>query len=153
MPKFNDATNMPPMLPDGDYIYQVAEFTCGIQNGGKTGGSDNFKIILHIEPTGNRVHETMIDHPSCNWKIDCFLKSAGIKLTKWEGYEFVQDKAEAAGVRWINPIGLRGWCHIGVETLPAKDNRPAREINKVSVFYTDKEKLAPLEIKEEDMPF
>jgi hypothetical protein len=159
MPVFNDSSNIPPLLPDGDYVFTVKAFEIAISQGAKTRGSEKYELDLAIEPTGKPVFENLIDHPSTNWKIDCFLKSAGVTIAKGERYEFRQDVAKDSGCRWVNPIGLRGWCRLSQEQLPPRDNKPGEKpmtINKVAMFYTDKPKLAPVRVEqpeEEDKPF
>lgn len=149
MPVFNDSNNILPLLPDGDYIFEVSDFECKLSKGAKTSGSDKYELELTFE-TGNRVYESLIDHPSCAWKIDTFLKSAGVKMAKGESFDFREDLARANGVRWVDPIGLRGWCRVGSIELPPKDGRPALNVNTITTFYTDKPKI---EANEERKPF
>lgn len=153
MPVFNDSQNIPPVVPEGDYVFCVVGFECGISSGGKTAGSDKYDVELEIEPSGKRVTEFLIDHPSCSWKIDTFLKSCGIQLAKGEAFEFREDIASATGVRWVNPLGLRGHCRLYVEEYTPKGGTEKRKANKVAVFYTDRPKLEPRAISEADVPF
>lgn len=148
MPTFNDSQNIPPLLDPGDYVFKVVAFECKLSQGTKTRGSDVFELELAIEPTGKIVYERLIDHPSCNWKIDVFLKSAGIVLAKGQSFEFRKDMAESNNVPWVNPLGLRGWCRLGHKTLPASGTYPERTVNEVTVFYTDKAKLSPVPVEE-----
>ena len=156
MPTFNDSGNRPPHLPDGDYVFCVVGFEIGLSTGGKTNGSEKYEVDLEIEPHGNNVTEFLIDHPSCAWKIDTFLKSAGVKLKKGEQFDFREDIASAKGIRWINPDGLRGWCALNSQP-GQKDTK--KLFNRVAVFYTEKEKLRARVIEEaspvseEDIPF
>jgi hypothetical protein len=153
MPKFNDSENIPALLPEGDYVFTVIGFECKISQGAKTRGSDQFEVEITIAPAGKRVIETLTDHPSCDWKIDTFLKSAGIKLAKGESFEFRKDMAEKSGVKWINPLGLRGWCRLFVEEY--EKNGQKRKTNNVATFYTDKAKLEAvvIEVPEDEKPF
>ena len=153
MPKFNDSENRAPFQPEGDYVFCVTEFEIGISNGQKTAGCEKYEVTLEIEGPGNQVFENMIDHESCSWKIDTFLKSAGVKLAKGEAFEFRKDTAERKGVRWVNPLGLRGHCRLIVEEY--EKNGQKRKTNRVAVFYTDKPKLAArvIEKQEDDVPF
>lgn len=155
MPVFNDSDSIPALLPEGDYVFWVAGLECKISNGKKTCGCDQFALELRIEPTNKPVYETLTDHPSCSWKIDTFLKSAGVRLAKGEAYDFREEVARASGVKFVNPLGLRGWCHLIEDTLPPKPDRKPLTINKVGVFYTDKPKLEPkaVEGKDENTPF
>ena len=159
MPKFNDSENQAPIQPDGDYIFRVIEFSSGISAGSKTRGSDDYKLTLELEPSGAKVNERLIDHPSCDWKIDTFLKSAGVQIAKGAAFEFQENRAIASGVPFINPIGLRGWCRIHTETY-AKKGEPAEDkgkwtgkSNKVAIFYTDKPKLPRIDPPVEADPF
>lgn len=151
MPVFNDAENRDfKIVPEGDYIFRVTDFTSGLSKGGKTSGSPNYEGDLFLEGPNSTIPLQLIDHPSCDWKIDTFLKSAGIKLQKGEKFEFQEDKAKEMGVRWINPLGLRGWCRVIIEHY-TKDGKE-RQSNKVGTFYTNMEKLPAL-VTEEDQPF
>ena len=152
MPVFNDSNNIPELLPAGDYVFCVVGFTAGFSTGPKTQGADKYELELELEPSGKTITENLIDHASCAWKIDTFLKSSGAKLAKGEPFEFIKSKAESAGVKWINPIGLRGWCHVVVEEYNKRDGTKGKG-NKVSVFYVDKPKLEPRAIETEETPF
>lgn len=143
MPVYTDQTNAPSLLPEGDFIFEVTKFECGISNGGKTSGSDKYEVTVKIEQHGNTIKENLIDHPSCAWKLDCFVKCCGVTIAKGERFEFRQDLAQANDCRWVNPIGLRGWCRIIQESYQRKDGKPGTA-NRIAVFYTDKEKLAPV---------
>lgn len=152
MPVFNDAENRDfKIVPEDDYIFRVTDFTSGLSKGGKTSGSPNYEADLLLEGQDATIPEHLIDHPSCAWKLDTFLKSAGIQLKKGENYEFQEDKARELDVRFINPIGLRGWCRVRIEEYQKK-NGTTGKANKVAIFYTNKEKLPAL-VTEEDQPF
>lgn len=157
MPKFGDSSNIPPLLPGGDYAFCVTGFECSISSTALTRGAEKYQLELEIEPTGKKVQEHLIDHEKTAWKIDCFVKSSGVKLVKGQAFDFRQDLAEASGVVWVDPIGLRGWCHLKQDTLPLKPGYDKPMIvNKVDVFYTDKPKLPRRVIEveaEEDRPF
>lgn len=154
MPTFQDSDNIPQLLPEGDYIFCCTGFDIGISTGKKTSGAEAYDVELEIEPIGKKVTEFMVDHPSCAWKIDTFLKAAGVVLKKGEAFEFREDTAAQRGLRWVNPIGLRGWCKLRVEDY-VKDGQK-RQSNKIAVFYADKEKLPARVIEEtpeEQKPF
>lgn len=162
MPTFKDAT-APVLLPEADCIFCVVQFDIGISTGAKTKGSENYEMKVEIEPTGKILKETLIDHPSTDWKIDCFLKSAGVQIAKGETFDFNETVATGSNVRWIDPIGLRGWCRIIQETLTGRNpeevaaikagSRKATVVNKISVFYTDRPKLPARVIEKEEEPF
>lgn len=139
MPVFKDSeAKVFELAPEGDYVLRVVEFECGLSKGAKTAGSDEYSVTFLIESKGSRFFESLIDHDSCAWKIDLFLKAAGVQLAKGESFEFRKDKAEYHGIRWVDPIGLRLWAKVKVE--PSKKD-PTKKYNKVAVFYTDKPKL------------
>lgn len=153
MPKFTDAENKTYiLLPEGDYKYMVTDWEIGISTGPSTAGSEKYtaKFTL-IDHPGSELKETLIDHPKTAWKIDTFLKCSGIKLEKGSSYEFNRVFAEEQNVLWVNPIGLRGWCKLVQEDYVTKAKTTIK-INKIAIFYTDKEKL-PQVISEEEIPF
>jgi hypothetical protein len=162
MPVFNDSNNIPPLAPEGDYVFTVKAFEIGISQGPKTRGADKFTLELDLEPPG-QCTESLIDHAATSWKIDCFLKSAGVKLAKGQAFEFRKDAAESQGVLWVNPLGLRGWCKVIQDTIPPKTEEDKKAIaagtkkplvvNRVAVFYTDRPKVAAKVQAEEDRPF
>ena len=143
------------ILPAGDYIFTVVAFECGIQNGGKTNGSDFFEMELEIDgKPGSKVREKLIAHESTGWKINNFIQCAGITLGEGEEFEFRKDLAEQNGATWVNPIGLRGHCALIVDTYAKKTdpgypnvppNKMTGKSNKVAMFYVDKPKLPPNE--------
>jgi hypothetical protein len=166
MPTFNDSDNLPTHVPEGDYIYTVTGFEQKISAGGKTAGATKYSLTLEIETRagerGPKCFENLIDHASTNWKIDTFLKSAGVTLSKGQGFEFNADDAAASGASFVEPVGLRGWCRLIVEEYPLNSGKRR---NKVAVFYTNKAKVparvaapapaAPAAggISDEDVPF
>lgn len=148
MPVFNDSENRVAVLhEEGDYVFRVASVKFGISGGGKTNGCPTYELSLLIEKTGGTVFETLIDADSTAWKIDVFLKSSGVYLPKGVAFEFDRERAEADGVRWVNAVGLRGWCRLSLEAVTDRDGKPKLENgkpklrNRVSVFYTDRPKL------------
>lgn len=152
MPVFNDSENIPAVLPEGDYSFCIVGMRCKISAGKTTAGCEVFEMDLEMEPSNKGVMEFLIDHKSCLWKWDVMLKSCGVKLQKGEPYDLRKEVATQSGIRWINPIGLRGWCRL-IQEPSSRD--PKRMFNRVAVFYTDRPKLEPREIEtsEEDTPF
>lgn len=142
MPTFNDSENLIPFVPEGDYVFCVTEFGQAISAGGKTAGATKYELALEIElkdgARGPRVFENLIDHPATAWKIDTFLKSAGVVLPKGAAFEFNADDAASNGAQHVPPLGLRGWCRLVVEEYPANSGKRR---NKVATFYTNKPKL------------
>jgi hypothetical protein len=152
MPTFNDSNNIPPIVPVGDYVFCVVDFESKISAGAKTAGCESYNLTLEIEPNGSKCWETLTDHPSTAWKIDTFLKSAGIKLARGEHFDFRETEANALGYTHVNPIGLRGWCRLTIDTYQGKEK------NKVVMFYTDKPKLprrveVAAQVEDDDIPF
>jgi hypothetical protein len=145
MPVFQNQDNKTfVVLPPGDYTFEVVGMESGIQTGtGKTAGSPFWELKLSIEKRdGAMVFERLIDHPTCNFKIDTFLKCTGAAPAHGVAFDFQQDAAESAGILWIDPVGLRGWCHlIEDEFTPKGATKPIKK-NKVGSFLTDRPKLA-----------
>lgn len=143
MPTFTNQDNQAFILhPPGDYIFRVVGMESGIQTGsGKTAGSPYWELKLSIEGKGGVVFERLIDHPSCGWKIDTFLKSTGAAPPPGTPFEFEADTAESAGCLWINPIGLRGHAHLIVDEYQKTGSTEKMKRNKVGAFLTDKPKL------------
>lgn len=129
------------LLPPGDYQFEVVEMESGIQTGtGKTAGSPFWEMKLKID-NGGVVFERLIDHPTCDWKLDTFLTSTGAAPPKGKAFEFVETAAHDAGCLWIDPIGLRGWCHLIVDEYTPKGATTPQKKNKVGAFLTDRAKL------------
>lgn len=143
MPRFKNQENQAfVLLPPGDYTFEVVEMEAGIQSGtGKTAGSPFWEVKLKIDK-GGTVFERLIDHPTCDWKIDTFLKSTNSAPPNGEAFEFVETAARDAGCLWINPIGLRGWCHLIVDEYTPKGATTPQKKNKVGAFLTDRAKIA-----------
>lgn len=144
MPTYQDSeASVFKVVETGDYILTVFEYSSDISTGPKTRGCDRFNIVFNIEGTDSKIKESLIDAESCLWKLDTFLKSAGIRdLKKGQGWHFEKDKAEELGVPWINPMGLRLHAHITKETFTnrAGETKPC---NRVGTFYTDRSALPP----------
>jgi hypothetical protein len=143
MPVFTNQENKAFVLRKaGDYPFQVVGMESGLQTGtGKTAGCPYWEMKLKIDDAeGGTVFKRLIDHPSCNWMIDTFLKSAGVEVTEGTAFEFVEDTAESSGCLWIDPIGLRGWFHLGVEEYDSKKSGQKEKRNSVLSFLTDRPK-------------
>lgn len=143
MPVFQDSESAYAVVPEGDYVLCVYEFTSDISTGQKTRGCERFNIVFNIEGTDSKVKEQLLDHDSCLWKIDTFLKSCGIRtLQKGQSFHFEKEKAEELGVPWINPMGLR--CHAALvhDTYTSSRGNEVTK-NKVAAYYTDRPALKP----------
>jgi hypothetical protein len=154
MPKFTNQENQAFIVhPPGDYVFRVVAMESGIQTGnGKTAGSPYWELKLAIEQKGGVIFERLIDHPSCSWKIDTFLKCTGAAPEVDAPFEFEVDAAQAAGCVWINPVGLRGHCHLIVDEYTPTGKTEKQRRNKVATFHTDKPKLSRLETPKAQEP-
>jgi hypothetical protein len=139
MPTFKDAESPFTVVPEGDYVLAVCQFSQDYSSGPSTSGAKRFNIVFKIEGTDSKVKEQLIDHPKTDWKIDLFLKACGIRsLPKDSEFEFIKKDAEEKGVPWINPMGLRCPAFVAQETYTSQ--KSGREITKnvVGTYYTDK---------------
>lgn len=161
MPTFQDKNQVEfkPLKP-GDYQFTVIEFEVGISNAsGITKGCESYDMKLEI--AGRRVRETLFDVSGlspvddkgkrsvefCQARLDCFLKCCNVVLKPNEAFEFREDVAKEKGVRWINPLGFRGWCRVKNEP-DRKD--PNKLWDRIDWYYTDKEKLTPVPVADPD---
>lgn len=132
MPTFNDSNSFVQNVPPGEYKFEVTDMIAQTSKGGKTAGADVYRMVLEVQDHGCRVWENLIDHETCSWKIDVFLKSCGIRLNKGEHFEFVKNRADRLNCRWIDPIGLKGRFKL---KLVKKDKG---DFNEVEAFiYND----------------
>ena len=144
MPVFTDSENNFRVVDEGDYILTVFEFSTGLSSGQKTSGSEKFEVTYLIGDTGAHLKENLIDHESCLWKIDAFLKACGIRnLKKGQAFHFEKDTAERLGVPWINPMGLRCSAQIGHEKYISQ--RSGKEVTKnvIVAYHTDAPVIKP----------
>lgn len=142
--QFNDEESAEfTLIPAGDYVWEITSVDFKIRSQGKTAGSESFeaKLMLYKDECCTdklgTIREELIFHPSTAWKIDCMLKSGDFKNSKGQ----VPQKGEELDIDDSNLIGLRGWCAIKVESFTRQDGTKG-QINKVSVFYTNKKKIA-----------
>lgn len=144
MPVFTDSEFAYQTVPEGDYVLTVFEFTTDLSSGKKTNGCERFNVVFNIEGTSSKVRETLIDHESCLWKIDAFLKACGIRsLKKGQAFHFEKERAEELEVPWINPMGLRCHAQLGIDTYTSQRSGKEVEKNVVNTYYIDKEALKP----------
>lgn len=123
--------------PDGDYVLRVVGCDSKISTGEKTAGSPQWDLKVVVEGVAGNGHvfESLIDHETSAWKIDTFLKSTNSVPPKGAAFDFNEDAANAAGILFIDPIGLRGWAHLVVDEWKGKKR------NKIGVWLTNKPKL------------
>lgn len=143
MPVYQESDSAWQLVPEGDYVLAVYEFTSDISTGKKTSGSKRYNIVFNIEGTESRVQEQLIDHESCAWKISQFIRACGIRnLQEKQAFQFEPDVAEETGEPWINPMGLR--CHAAImhETYTSSRGNEVTK-NKIAAFYTDRDPLPP----------
>lgn len=157
MPVFNDSENKTfVLLPEGDYQLTCTECEIGIQSGGKTAGSETYRLTFEASDGKGKcstVKELLIDHATCAWKIDIFCKACGVKLAKGQAFSFRKDEADRNKWTWVDPLGLRCTAKLIVEQFTTKDGRKL-ETNRVAVFYTDRPLLERVKVAEdEDKPF
>lgn len=139
MPVFQDTPARTFELPpEGDQILRVENFEVGISNGSRTSGSEEYDVTFMSETNGAQFTVTMWDHPKTWWKVDNWLKSSGVALSKGQAFEFRQDVAATKGVTWVDPIGLR--CHAKVTHKPGTKDTTKR-FAEVAIFYTDRPAL------------
>src|SRR5262245_3688326 len=116
MPTFNDSTNYT-TLPECDVTFEVTACEAAYSRGQKTAGSETFNLTLKVVAADGqeaRVFETLIDHPSTSWKIDTFIKSAGVRLNRGEEFAFTREVANQKRIKLVDPIGLRGHARVAV---------------------------------------
>src|SRR5580692_8792833 len=113
MPQFNDSENKLMASKPGDYILRVLSFDKKLSKGAKTAGCELYEMKLGVEQNGSVVSEmfdNLIDHDSCHWRWDVFMKSCGVKIAKGESFSFDATDAAQQNIRHIDIRGLRGWA-------------------------------------------
>lgn len=150
--KFGDSENRVfETVAKGDYILEVVGVEFGLSEGPKTRGSDTATLRVRVDGREAPFDERLTFHPSCEWKIDTFIKSVNLLVdgkppAKGQQIEFTD--------RML--LGLRGWATVGVKQ-GIKD--PTKQFNEVVTWLTNKEKLVkravelPPEEPEDDIPF
>lgn len=122
----------------GDYIFEVVEVETGISAGQKTRGCRTTTLKMILEPDNVRCRDVLYFHPSMGWKVDTFVKSAGLDVKVGQAPEELKPGNE----RLL--VGLRGWCTVSVEEWRpdgAPADAPPRKSNRVEVWLTNKGKL------------
>ena len=151
MPVFQDTDNRPPrvIIEPCDAIFCVTKFGSAYTQKSTAkvpSGTLVYQMELEIEGKNCIVEEDLYDIEAAQWRLDTFLKSAGVQLAKGEAFEFSKAKADEAFVKHVNPIGLRGWCHVKKQPWT---NQPGKFSNEIGIFYTDKPKLPRREIADD----
>jgi hypothetical protein len=146
-------------VPECDCVLCVVGYDVKTLQNGKCKGSDIHILTLEVAGGVCEFDETLIDHPSCQWRVDVFLRAVGADVKKGEAFEFDAATAKARGVKYIDPLGLQFHAHIvQMDESYVKDGvTKTVKKNKVSIFYTDKPKLPRRVIEPagepDDVPF
>lgn len=123
------------LLPEGEYVLEVIAAEVGISKGAKTRTSDQIELTLKavqaapgatLPENAGRVWETLIFHPSTDWKVDNFVKSTNL----------AQEPGQEVEINEETVIGLRGWAKVGFDTYNGKKK------NDVKFWITNKEKFS-----------
>lgn len=122
------------LLPEDDYIAEIIGIEIGLSQGAKTRGAEQIEVKFKSVAHGTEFYETLIFHPSCDWKVDTFVNCFGVASRPGEELELNEETL----------IARRGWVHLYVDTFTGRDQKEKKN-NKVRTFYTDKEKLSRAE--------
>lgn len=139
------------LLPKGNYPYEVIACDFELSKGPKTRGSDVMVLKLafyrddKFEKKAAQWSEDFIFHPSCDWRLSVFAKSANMLVNGTQ-------PADGAEIDWTPElvIGLRGWATVGTRTHgedKAKAEDEKRKYNEVVVWLTNLPKLSRVEAK------
>lgn len=151
MPTFQDREARGQVIKEQDGVFCVTAFAISTLQRGVCSGAEMITLTLEIEGTAARFEENLIDHEKTGWKIDTFLKSSGVAMSKGQSFSWTDENVSRHDV--VNPIGLRGWCHVGQEeyesnTVKNPDGSKKRfPKNTIAVFYTDRPKLLRREMQ------
>lgn len=145
MPVFQD--RKPPtfeLANEGEYIARVVEFSIALSQFQDTRGCPEYEVKLLLEGTNSHVETKMTDHERFAWKIDAFVSCMNAGVKKGEAFEFNLEEARKLGVKWVDPIGLRGPVYVTVREFEYKSGAKKGQkgkANEIRIFYTDREKL------------
>lgn len=152
MPVFQDTPSFS-LVPDGEYIYEITEFTSCIEDKGKLKGCRRYNMTLTLsDEDGNdagRIKETLHEAPQMQWKFDQFIRScnavAEFKLSKGQAYEFMKDDARTSKCPWVDPIGLMGHCKIAIEkySITSIKDGSLKEGERNKVTFVDNKGMVP----------
>jgi Protein of unknown function (DUF669) len=107
MPVFTDEVNKT-AAPKGEYVLEVLSREAKLSKN----GDPMHKLKLRVEGHGAILFENLTESPKAQWRIDTFLKAAGVKIKKGETYEFDEEKAKENECRFVNVAGLRAWAQV-----------------------------------------
>ena len=129
----NDGSEFP-LLPEGDYAFEVTGFERGSFPGSeKMCACNKATLTLKIESeqgTAN-IFDDLILHKRMEWKLSQFFRAIGQKK-----------KGERVTMNWNAVIGSRGRAHIVVNKYTDR-NGQERENNKVGKYLDYDESLMP----------
>lgn len=141
MPTFRESENQFVLVPPGEYVIAVYEFSTDITPIKDLNRCFRYNIVFNIENTNGRVRDTLHDHPKWEWKTALFLKACGIEgLTQDEQFSFDKEEAEEKGITFVNPMGLR--CHASIvhETYTSKRGKEIT-VNRIKEYLPDRPKV------------
>lgn len=114
------------ILPEGDYVFEVAEFKRGnFPGGAKIPPCLKAELTLRIKGENGvaRIKTDLILHRSLEWKLCSFFSSIGQKK-----------RGERLAMNWDRVVGSRGRCHVVVREYSDR-NGVNRETNDVDRYY------------------
>ena len=121
----NDGSEFP-VLPEGDYAFEVTGFERGSFPGSEKMCACN-KATLTLKVDSGQGTTTVFDdlilHKRMEWKLSQFFRAIGQKK-----------KGERVTMNWNAVIGARGRAHIYVNKYTDKRTGEERENNKVSKY-------------------
>ena len=129
----NDGSEFP-ILPEGDYVFEVTDFERGSFPGSeKMCACNKATLTLRIESehSTTNVFDDLILHKRMEWKLSQFFRAIGQKK-----------KGERVTMNWNAVIGSRGRAHIVVNKYTDR-NGQERENNKVGKYLEYDESLMP----------
>ena len=132
MPTFDPNAEQPTFeLLNGDYPFEIVKVEEKISKGAKTSGSavrevtlDFYRNETFTEKVAS-VRDSLIDHPSCDWKFSVLAKSVHFPIKAGESLDI------DAG--WL---GYRGWAHVAPE--PDKTDK-TKSWNRVKSYIVGKQ--------------
>ena len=122
------------LLPEGDYVFTVADFERGRFPGSpKIPPCNKASLVLQVKtPEGiARIHTDLILYRSLEWKLSSFFRCIG---QKEKGQRLVMD--------WTRVPGARGRAHIKQRSYTAGDGT-LRTVNDVDRFLDYDEAKMP----------
>lgn len=129
----NDGSEFP-VLPEGDYAFEVTGFERGSFPGSeKMCACNKATLTLKVESEegSTNIFDDLILHKRMEWKLSQFFRAIGQKK-----------KGERVTMNWNAVIGARGRAHFVVNKYTDR-NGQERENNKVGKYLEYDESLMP----------